>query len=168
MDILTERGMVFQRYAEEAVALFEAEYGSSFVVSLTDYREPVAVDAILIRRDTNVVCGVVEIKCRQISLKTLEGAFQNEWLVTMDKLTRARDLARSLGVPLFGWLYLIDDKKMLLRRLSGANGELLHLKRTTATTTQKTCNGGIVERVNAFIDMTGADKLETKHESTAN
>jgi len=156
MDILTERGQVYQGHSERAVELFEACHGESFGVSLTDYRRPVAVDALLVRRDTKMICGVVEIKCREMSHETLKYSFNNEWLITMEKLTQARELAKMLGVPVFGWLYLIHDRKLLVRRLTGENGDFLHLVRTEVTTTQRSCNGGSVERVNAFIDMTGA------------
>jgi len=153
MDIFSARGQVYQKHSEDAVRLFEACHGNSFGVLLTDWRQPAAVDAVVFNRRTQNVCGVVEIKSREIGLDDLYGAFNGEWLITLDKLTKAKEVAAGLGVPLVGFLYLIHDGILLTQRLSDETGMLLNVTRTATTQTQRTCNGGFTERVNAFIDM---------------
>ena len=61
-------------------------------------------------------------------------------------------------MPFIGFLYLIPDDLLITKQISNAQGEWTCDFRTEITETQETVNGGKIERLNAFIDLT-----ESKH-----
>jgi hypothetical protein len=77
------------------------------------------------------------------------------WLVTFDKIINARQVALSLGVPLLGFLYIVQDKTLLVKKITDAYGKFLIDIDITNTTTQMTVNGGSIVRSNAYLDMKG-------------
>lgn len=134
-----------------AASLFESATGCRYISTPKD--EPALVDAVLMKGDQLV--AVVETKCRDIDRKTFEGPFDNEWLITFEKVVRSRDIANALGVPLVGFLYLVKDDVLLVKRLSNPDGSVVPF-RVETTETQATVNGGTATRGNAFIRMNGA------------
>jgi hypothetical protein len=44
----------------------------------------------------------------------LPNKFHNEWLVTWEKLESGLKMAEQLCVPLYGFLYLVDDDVLLI------------------------------------------------------
>lgn len=112
---------------------------------------PAAVDALLLRGDQ--IVAAVEQKSRNYSMERFRGEFEELWLMTYDKLLRAREVARSLGVPLYGFLYLVPDQTLLTKRLVGSDGEWTCRFDVRPTRTAATINGGSVIRRNAFIWM---------------
>jgi len=101
--------------------------------------------------------AVVETKCRyNLKLAQLKNSFNNEWLVTWTKVQNAMQIATSLGVPCVGLLYLVEEKTLLVQKLSDQYGNLMAKLRIENTETQATINGGKAVRNNAFIDMTNA------------
>jgi hypothetical protein len=104
------------------------------------------------------VVGVVEQKSRNMSLEQLQ-KWDNEWLITYEKIEAGRYVANSLGVPFIGFLYLIPDDLLITKQLSNANGEWTCDFRTALTETQETINGGKIVRENAYIDLTGAKHI---------
>jgi hypothetical protein len=89
-------------------------------------------------------------------LEKFKTSFQSEWLVTWSKVHNAIQIADSLGVPCFGFLYLVDEKTLLTQKLSEPNGKLNVKIRLETTETQATINGGKAIRTNAFINMSSA------------
>ena len=162
MDILTPRGQSWKNYAEEAVWVFESQYGEEFGIALTDWRKPVSYDGCIVRKKTKTICAALEIKCRSMTLGKLVHEYRGEWLVTLEKLKEGQKAAANLGVPFFGLLYLVPERRLLIRRLTDGAGRLIHVKRTEETVTKATCNGGEARRMNAFIDMRGATIVEGK------
>jgi hypothetical protein len=55
-----------------------------------------------------------------------------------------------------GLLYLVDNKTLLVQKLSDPYGNLMAKLRVESTETQANINGGKAVRNNAFIDMTNA------------
>jgi hypothetical protein len=104
------------------------------------------------------VVGVVEQKSRNMSLEQLQN-WDNEWLITYEKIEAGRYVANSLGVPFIGFLYLIPDDLLITKQLSNAHGEWTCDFRTALTETQETINGGKIVRENAYIDLTGAKHI---------
>lgn len=158
MDVLTERGQKFTEEAMNAVAIFEKNCPAYKIVH-TDVTRPVLIDGIIVTKkpnDIRQIVSVVEIKCRNMTREQLRGPYSNEWLLTFEKLEKARALCDLLEVPLYGLLYLIPDKRLLIKELY-SNGRFDDaFIRAERTMTQATCNGGIANRLNAYITMKDA------------
>lgn len=156
MDILTPKGQVSLAHEMRAAELLESRWPDFQYVS-TPKDQPAAVDALLVSE--GVVRGVVETKCRDMSLKTFINKFDGRWLVTKDKLDQGGDVAYGLRVPFVGCLYLIPDDTLLVQSLTNNRGEWLVEIKYETTMTQRTINGGLAERVNGFIDMRYAQRV---------
>ena len=147
LDILTPRGQV-SLADEQAVARWFNEFPSCQYVQ-TPKDSPAAVDAVLVKHEK--IIGVAETKCRyNLTLAKFQNEFDNEWLITWEKVRIGLEMAKGLCVPLYGFLYLVDDDTLLVQELSA--GILLR----DFTATQRTINGGVAVRENAFIRMTDA------------
>jgi hypothetical protein len=155
VDILTAKGQ--QSLSDERVVAQWVESHFQFQYIETPKDSPALIDAILIGSTSNELKGVIETKCRyKLTLEQFKTSFKNEWLVTWDKVHNAIQIANSLGVPCFGFLYLVNDKYLLIQKLSEPNGKLNVKIRLETTETQATINGGKAIRTNAFIDMSSA------------
>lgn len=156
MDILTPKGQQSQRHAERAIYIYERSFPDRDV-RMTDPESPADIDVLIFK---GRLFGIAEIKCRDMTLRQLEGQFENRWLITNDKLTRARAVADALQAHLFGFLYLIPDDLLLVQPIYAAsNGKLLTDVTVKRTLTAETVNGGGAVRDNAFIDVTFARRL---------
>jgi hypothetical protein len=160
LDILTERGRQSARDADRAISLYvSATPGNVF--HKTPYWRPADIDGIIASKIcSKSLAGVVEIKCRyDLTVEQFRDQFQNDWLLTADKLVRAAAVAKSLGVPLFGFLFLVDCETLLIQQLAHATGEFACVFRCETTKTQKTINGGEAERANVFVSMDGCSQI---------
>lgn len=160
LDIATPRGQATLGHEERAVEIFMRHH-PEYIYAETPKNKPGAVDALLI--EGQLVRAVVEQKSRDMTLDTLQ-AWNYEWLVTADKIRIAADIARSLCVPFLGFLYLIPEDALLVKRIANADGTLVAGIREEFRETQATVNGGKAFRKNAMIDMSGA-RWFTMHES---
>jgi hypothetical protein len=157
MDILTARGQQTVADESDAYVIWERNFPAYKVIS-TPKNKPAVVDAVLVKNNT--ICYVVETKCRyDMTLEEFETERNNEWLITHEKVIKSSLLAKDLGVPLVGFLYIVKDKCLLARRISDANGELACEMKVANTQTQTTVNGGQIIRKNAFIKMADAKIL---------
>lgn len=155
LDVLTPRGQKTVAQEQRAAAIFQSRH-PDFVYVSTPKDGPASVDAVLLK-GTNLA-GVVETKCRVMTRQQLTG-YGDEWLVTWSKIDRARSIAAGLGVPLFGFLYLVPDDLLLVVRVSDKTGVLLVPVRVAATETRATVNGGSAVRNNAYIPMITAQAI---------
>lgn len=114
---------------------------------------PADVDGVIVKGGEAI--AVYEAKCRDMTRQQL-AKFGNEWLLTFDKLQKGADIARSLCVPLIGYLYLVPDHVVLSVRLADRCGQFLPRMRLERTETQECCNGGQIVRTNAYIDVSVA------------
>ena len=157
LDVNTPRGQETLRDEERAVQIFERNF-EGWTYRHTNKSGDAKANAFLF--DANdVMRRVVETKCRyDLSLSKFqnESPFDNEWLLTAQKLRDLCECAKLLRCPAVGFLYLVQDDCLLIVRLCNDNGELLPNVRYANTRTQKTCNGGSTVRENAFIDMSAA------------
>jgi hypothetical protein len=143
MDILTPKGQV-SLFDEQVVANWLSMRGTQYVQ--TDKDKPAKVDAIIFQKNTLI--GVAETKCRYgLTLNKLQNSFNNEWLITEEKIKSGLAVANALCTRFFGILYLVNDDKLLTIDLRYAQ------RRVERTQTQATINGGLVVRENAFINM---------------
>ncbi len=147
LDISTARGQISLADEQFVAQWFNSIPGHRYLQTPKD--APAKVDAILIRHD--VIIGLAETKCRyDLSLSRFRAAFNNEWLITAEKVDSGKKLADQFCVPLYGFLFLVDDDVLLRVNLSEAE------MRRERTATQKTINGGVAWRENAFVNMATA------------
>lgn len=162
LDVLTPKGQVSVRQEREAALLFTLE-NTNYEYIDTPKNMPAEVDAMLLFKGS--MHSLVETKCRDCSLEQFMGTFNGEWLVTFDKIVKARDLARAMGVGLTGFLYLTKDRVLLAQRITDASGLLIPRMRVESTQTQRTTNGGQIVRTNAYIDMRQAKVIRASNET---
>jgi hypothetical protein len=155
LDVNSPKGQESLEHELRAVQLWNSHY-TEYTYVHTPKNGPALVDAVICDNDCNVV-AVVEQKSRNMSLEQLQN-WNNEWLITFEKIEAGRYVANSLGVPFIGFLYLIPDDLLITKQLSNANGEWTCNFRTALTETQETINGGKIVRENAYIDL-----KEAKH-----
>lgn len=152
LDIATPKGQVSLRDEQIVARWFNRKEAHRYLQTPKD--SPAKVDAILSRGEE--IIGLAETKCRyNITLQDFKRKFHNEWLVTWEKVESGLKMAEQLCVPLYGFLYLVDDDTLLIVNLSKAK------IRREFTETQETINGGTIVRENAFISMEGAQVNHT-------
>jgi hypothetical protein len=106
------------------------------------------------------VVAVVEQKSRfDVTLEDFRTAYRNTWLVTHEKLVAARAYAAEYHVPLYGFLWIVKDKTLLIQRITDRAGAWVARFDVRKTKTQATVNGGTAVRDNAYIDMDGCRTL---------
>ena len=144
LDISTARGQISLADEQHVADWFNAKPGMKYIQTPKD--KPAKVDAILTRHGE--IVGVAETKCRyNLTLEQFQRMFQNEWLITAEKVDTGIKLGEMLCVPLYGFLFLVDDDTLLVQNLSTAT------MRRQVTETQRTINGGTAIRENVYVDM---------------
>ena len=144
LDIATARGQVSLADEQHVADWFNAKPGFRYIQTPKD--RPAKVDAILTRNGE--VMGLAETKCRyNLTLEQFQRMFQNEWLITAEKVESGVKLASGFCVPLYGFLFLVDADVLLVQNLSAAK------MRKEVTETQRTINGGTAMRENYFVQM---------------
>jgi hypothetical protein len=103
------------------------------------------------------ICGMFEIKCRDMSPDDFRYSFKSEWLVSYQKLEACRYITSKLRVPFIMALRLLNGNVVLVTQVWDARGDLNVPIRLKQTTTQKSVNGGIASRPNAYINMSEAE-----------
>ena len=147
LDISTPKGQVSLKDEQIVARWFNRKEGHVYAQTPKD--SPVKIDALLIR-DGNLF-GLAETKCRyDIDLAGFKTEYKNEWLITAEKVESSLKLAEQFCVPLYGFLYLVNDDVLLIANLSKAK---MYKK---FTKTQKTINGGKIVRENSFVSMENA------------
>lgn len=103
------------------------------------------------------ICGMFEVKCRDMSTDDFRYSFKSEWLVSYQKLEACRLVTQRLRLPFIMALRLLNGNAILVTQVWDARGDLNVPIRLKQTTTQKNVNGGIASRPNAYINMSEAD-----------
>lgn len=163
LAVHTQKGLSDAEMADVAAELWLASNpGWSYVRTNTSGRAK--VDGLIVK--DGELRGVVESKCRDADMKKFmgheKGEYGGQWLVTLEKLIEAKDLANLLQVPLVGFLYLKGDGVLLTKALAkqaedNPNAyEFVANMECRKSETQRTTNGGTANRCNAYLDMTDA------------
>ncbi len=150
LDVLTENGQIAVNQSRRALELIGKKYVETKQDTIAD------IDGFFIHDNEVIAC--YEIKSRKASLEELETRFNNEWIMTYDKVLRGAAISKALQIPFCGVLYLVEDDTAMLIAITDKTGEMVAPIRVERTKTQATCNGGTASRVNAFIDMGKARK----------
>ena len=156
MDILTPKGQISVKDERRAVEIFHYHYPQFRYVD-TPKDSPAIIDALIVKDGS--IYAAVETKCRNTDTHEFYGRFKGQWLVTYEKIEKARQMAISLGIGLTGFLYLKQSDTLLVKQLVSTDGLFSQRLYIEATETQRTINGGLAVRNNAYIDMNGATKL---------
>ena len=153
LDVLTPKGQKSIVDEQKAKAIFLRNF-SEYNYIETHKDKSADVDAFLTK--DLVIKAIIETKCRyDVTIEEFKERYKSQWLITFDKLERAKVLAKILQVDVVGFLYLVQSETLLVQKIID-DGEYVGRIVIEKTKTQKTINGGSVERVNAFIDMTQA------------
>lgn len=156
LDINTPKGRKTVRDEQDAARLLEWARRVEYVP--TDNRtSDVCYDAIILK--DGVLAAFAETKCRyDLTLNKLRQQFDNEWLITYQKITDLQVIGALSRKPSVGILYLVDDPRpcVLVVPLTGPDGKIVCKYRVEDTRTQRTVNGGSIVRTNAFVDVSKA------------
>ena len=151
LDVLSPKGQVSVKDEALAVALFTNKFKGYQYVE-TPKSGPADVDALLML--DKQLRQVIETKCRyDCDINKFMHVYQGEWLVTEEKILKARNIAKQLGIGVTGFLFIVPSKTLLVQQIADADGRLLVNIRTQSTETKATINGGRVIRNNSYIDM---------------
>lgn len=156
LDINTPKGQITLEQEKRAAAIIEAAWPGSTYIH-TPKGSSASIDGLIVK--DSVVRAVLEAKCRLMSLQQLRGGFDNEWLVSLHKLTDGAIVADKFCVGFWGALYLVPDDKVLMIQLYSPKDSWLVPYRVDKTKTQMTVNGGECYRDNAYIKMDKATLL---------
>ena len=158
MDILTPKGQQTLAQERQAVQIFTSNFpGFDFIE--TPKGTPADIDGFIVR-DGTLISGV-EVKCRMMTADELANKFKYQWLVTADKLDRGVSVCERLGVDFRGFLYLVPEKILLVVPIFSYKDGWLTEPEYEMTKTQATVNGGIAERLNAYVDVRNAKVIAT-------
>jgi hypothetical protein len=157
LDVNTPKGQESLMHELRAVELWNRYYPELTYVH-TPKDGPALVDGVIVNNEAQVL-AVVEQKSRNMTIEQLQ-KWDYEWLITYDKIEAGRYVAQSLGVPYIGFLYLTNDDLLLTKKISDKHGKWTCDFRTDITETQETINGGMIDRLNAFIKMDDAHHLQ--------
>lgn len=173
LDVNTPRGQETVAEEQACARLFERHHpGVQYIGTPKD--SACRVDAIL--STSQRMLAAVEQKSRfDVTLSEFKTpaprGYGNEWLVTYDKLVAARAYAKDYSMPLYGFLWIVKDRTLMVQRITDRVGNWVAKFRVARTKTQATVNGGQAVRDNAFIDMAGCrvyrDKAPTQQQAAA-
>ena len=157
LDVNTPKGQQTLQHELRAVELWNYHY-PQFTYVHTPKDGPAYVDAVIVDNEAQVV-AVVEQKSRNMTLEQLQ-KWDNEWLITFDKIEAGRYVGNALGVSYIGFLYLIPDDLLIIQQISDGQGKWTCEYRLDTTETQETINGGLITRLNAYINLDNAQHLD--------
>lgn len=73
------------------------------------------IDAFILKNKT--VIGIAEVKSRNMTKSTLVNAYENRWLISLNKLDYGKQVADLLQVPFWGLLYLNPERELLYLKI---------------------------------------------------
>lgn len=146
MDIKTPKGQQTLIKEREIKHILEQK---GLTVVETDKNEPAIVDYILTKNGDLV--GIAECKCRNLSKEDLIRF--GTWLVTYEKLKKAAILSKFLCTPFYGIVYCTKDSSLAIFKITDKTGNFLLKFKVEKTETQRTVNGGVAYRENAFLPV---------------
>ena len=150
LDILTPLGQITVAEEKVAYAIFEKQR-PGYTIQHTDKTKPVPFDGWIIYNGSPV--ALIETKCRfDVWYDEFVSLYKNCWLITEAKLQIASRSSRQAQLPLYGFLYIVKSKVLMVKRLADKDGKLVE-REVRDTVTQATVNGGIIKRTNCFVSM---------------
>lgn len=154
LDCNTEKGKRYISHQIKCVDKLKEVWNTD--IFCTKESQSAHIDAIGIRDDR--VSAAIEIKTRNNSLETIKR--WGSYMITYEKLVKLCDISKALEVKGFLVVYLIPDDKIMYWNICNEKGEFIVKFTKEITTTQKTCNGGQIDRLNAYISLKSMIPLE--------
>jgi hypothetical protein len=154
LDCRTEVGQEF--IADQHLILNRVERAWRCSAVRTPDQDAADIDALLER--AGCLCAVVEVKARTMSEDTLRSF--GSIIVTNEKLNKGITLAKSLCVPFF-FVVGLKGGPIFWWRVCDANGRVAVIREVANTRTQATCNGGSVVRLNAYLSLKQAHRIDS-------
>jgi hypothetical protein len=127
------------------------------------------IDAIISKTIDGIltVCGVAEIKNRKMAgdkkLTTMYLKNNGGYLITHDKLKVGQEASIVFEVPFYLIVNLLEEGVILIWKITDDVGMFTFPFDTRESTTQMTCNGGKINRVNSYLPVDKAIKIDYKH-----
>ncbi len=150
LDILTPRGQTTVLEELAAYAIFEKQR-PLYTIRHTDKTKPVPFDGWIMHNGSAV--ALIETKCRfDVYYDEFVNLYKNRWLITEAKLQSAARSAKQFNLPLYGFLYIVKSKVLMIKKLADRSGGLVE-REIRKTVTQATVNGGSTKRTNSFVPM---------------
>lgn len=149
LDINTEKGQQSLSQERTLISSAQAAYEGILFIE-TNKSAPAQIDGFMVRNGE--VVGVYESKCRNMTIEQMH-RFNDEWLITFEKILNGADLSKRLYVPFYGLLYLVQEPIGVILKITDEKGNILPRVRLEQTSTQKTINGGSIIRTNAYVDI---------------
>ena len=103
------------------------------------------------------VAAGVEVKWRRFGLKKLMGDYGGEMQMPADKLLAGQAFAYAFGVPTL-LLYLLADC-LVAQTVVAANGDKKNVAREVYEQSNRTIEGGTIQRKNCYISIEGAETI---------
>lgn len=159
LAIHTERGQEFAAHEEAMRLMWEGITGWQYISTPKD--QPASVDAVLLDRD-GMLAGTAETKCRDMTVEEFASRHRYQWLITFDKLCDGRRVSKRLGVPFYGFLYLVPSEVLMVIRISNERGQFVVPMTNLESDTKYDCNSSSADarRYNAYIDMNKAKTFQ--------
>ena len=156
LDINTPKGQISLSQENLLIKSIEEKF-KGYKIIQTPKHDSADVDGIMIK--DNIIFCIIENKCRNLTRVQLK-KFDDEWLVTYEKILKGAILSKALCVPFVGYLYLVPDEIALSIAITDNHGNIIAPMRISVTETQATTNGGKAIRTNAYIKMTNAKNIK--------
>lgn len=91
-----------------------------------------------------------------MTVDDLKNRFDMKWLITAEKLEKGVDVCKRLCIDFRGFLFLVPERLLFIVPIFSHEKGWLVEPEYDYTETQATVNGGHAERLNAFVDVSGA------------
>ena len=157
MDIFTPKGQASLEQENIVMDLFHSRY-PQFKYCPTDKDSPARIDGVIIK--DNTVYAVVETKSRpSLTYDHLVNKFGNKILITAQKIEDGVIAAQLLHVPFVIFMYLVPDQILLILKIWTPKDGFIVPMECKVTETKRTVNGGVANRLNAFIPMDTATMI---------
>jgi hypothetical protein len=159
LDINSEKGRETVRQESKMLKYIEDCWGVTIIGTKKESDDADAVcDGFLVKNKE--IVGLFESKCRKLSLEKLNE--YGTWLITHEKIKKCKLLSEYLRVPFLGFLYLLDDDKIMHWQITDKKGNYLFEFKHEVTPTRKTINGGTAMRDNAFLPVSEGHLVESR------
>jgi alkylated DNA nucleotide flippase Atl1 len=146
LDCNTELGRKYISYQHECLDAFCGSKNLKCVT--TDDSLSADIDAVFYRKN---IIAIAECKTRNLTMDQLKRF--GSYLITYAKIEKLRALTKSLQCYGLLIVYLIPDKRIVWWKVCDKDGTILVNLNKSKTSTQATCNGGVVIRENAYIPL---------------
>tara|TARA_R100000808_G_scaffold2055_1_gene8723 strand:+ start:8073 stop:8582 length:510 start_codon:yes stop_codon:yes gene_type:complete len=145
LDCHTPKGKIYIRSESETADFIEKNFLAIKNVRLQKFDDDASRADRLAISAVNKELALLEIKSRNLNKKTLETAFNNEYLISQEKVDINISRAKKSKIPFLIFVNLMEDDYILRIKISDHEGNITAPHRRVTKTTQRTCNGGTKE-----------------------